>query len=42
MNHYPLPPRPDAQINALINAFHCHGTIKEYPRARAWRKMKSL
>lgn len=32
MNHYPLPPRPDAQINALINAFHCHGTIKEYPR----------
>ncbi|EOI5727816.1 helix-turn-helix domain-containing protein [Cronobacter malonaticus] len=32
MNQYPLPPRPDAQINALINALHSHGTIKEYPR----------
>lgn len=32
MNHYPLPQRPDAQINALINALQGHGTIKEYPR----------
>ncbi|EKY3117528.1 helix-turn-helix domain-containing protein [Cronobacter turicensis] len=32
MNHYPLPQRPDTQINALINALQGHGTIKEYPR----------
>ncbi|EOC1287052.1 helix-turn-helix domain-containing protein [Cronobacter muytjensii] len=32
MNHYPLPPRPDAQINTLINALQGYGSIKEYPR----------
>lgn len=32
MNHYPLPQRPDAQINVLINTLQGHGTIKEYPR----------